>query len=92
LKLKRKGWALPVRVGVRTDFSGVEGVDTKRFPSGLSSVPIKVKIIGEKPKTFDLDLVAGFLAVKQNVTDLALSTVIGWTVAARPPNEPILLH
>jgi hypothetical protein len=92
LTLKRKGWALPVRGGVRTGFSAGEGVSTKSFPSGLSSVPVKVKVMLEKPETFDLDLVAGFLAVKQDVTDLALSTVIGWSVAAPPPDKHIVLY
>jgi hypothetical protein len=79
LALARQGWALPVR----------SGVPPKSFPSGLSSVPIKVEIKGER---FDLDLVAGFLAVKQNSSDLALSTVIGWSVAEPPPKTPVVLR
>jgi len=48
-----------------------------------------VEVKGER---FDLDLVAGFLAVKQNSADLALSTVIGWSVAEPPPNTPVVLE
>lgn len=76
LALTRNGWALPV----------ASGVSTKQFPSGLSSVPVTLKV---KSETFDLDLVAGFLAVKQNSSDLALSTVIGWSVAEPPPKTRV---
>jgi hypothetical protein len=41
-------------------------------------------------ETFDLDLVAGFLAVKQGSLDLSLSTVIGWSVAEPQPKTPVL--
>jgi hypothetical protein len=77
LSLAREDWALPVR----------HGVSLKSFPSGLSSVPVKVKV---KTERFDLDLVAGFLAVKQDLPVLSLSTVIGWSVAEPPPKTPVL--
>jgi hypothetical protein len=79
LALAREDWALPVR----------KGVPPKSFPSGLSSVPVKLKI---KTERFDLDLVAGFLAVKQSPSDHSLSTVIGWSVAEPPPKTPVLLR
>jgi Domain of unknown function (DUF4419) len=79
LAIARDGWALPVR----------KGVPTRSFPSGLSSAPVKVKV---KTERFDLDLVAGFLAVKQGASDLSLSTVIGWSVAEPPPMTPVLLR
>jgi hypothetical protein len=79
LAVAREGWALPAR----------NGVPPKRFPSGLSSVPIKVVV---KAESFDLDLVAGFLAVKQGASDLALSTVIGWSVTEPPPKTPVVLR
>jgi Domain of unknown function (DUF4419) len=79
LAVAREDWALPAR----------HGVPPKSFPSGLSSVPVKVDVDG---KRFDLDLVAGFLAVKQGSSDLSLSTVIGWSVAEPPPETPVVLH
>jgi hypothetical protein len=79
LALAREGWALPAR----------SGVPPKSFPSGLSSVPIKVEVKGER---FNLDLVAGFFAVKQNSSDLALSAVVGWSVTEPPPKTPVVLR
>jgi Domain of unknown function (DUF4419) len=83
LAVAREDWALPVR----------EGVPPSSFPSGLSSVPVKLEVKTEvKTERFDLDLVAGFFAVKQDLPDLSLSTVIGWSVAEPPPKTPVLLH
>jgi hypothetical protein len=79
LSIAREDWALPVR----------EGVSPKSFPSGLSSVPVKVKV---ENQSFDLDLVAGFFAVKQELPDLSLSTVIGWSVAEPLPTTPVRPH
>jgi Domain of unknown function (DUF4419) len=79
LALAREDWALPVR----------KGVPPKNFPNGLSSVPVKLKV---KTEWIDLDLVAGFLAVKQGSSDLSLSTVIGWSVTEPPPKTPVLVR
>jgi hypothetical protein len=38
-----------------------------------------------------MDLVAGFFAVERNPSDLALSPVIGWSVAEPPPKTPVRL-
>jgi hypothetical protein len=75
----RQDWALPVNHGVKPT----------SFPSGLSSVPVKLGF--KNGSTCDVDLVAGFFAVEQNTSDLALSPVIGWTVAEPPPKTPVTL-
>jgi hypothetical protein len=73
----RHDWALPVR----------KGVQPASFPSGLSSVPVKVEFTNGS--SCDVDLVAGFFAMEQDTSDLALSPVIGWSVAeSRPPAPP----
>jgi Domain of unknown function (DUF4419) len=83
LAVARGDWALPVRKGVPSD----------SFPSGLSSVPVKLEVkTGVRTERFDLDLVAGFFAVKQDLPDLSLATVIGWSVAEPPPKTPVLLR
>ncbi len=61
------------------------GINPAGFPSGLSSVPVMVKF--QDGSKFVLDLVAGFLAVQQDPSDLALSPVIGWSVA-EPQRKP----
>jgi hypothetical protein len=80
LEQARKDWALPMRVGV----------GTKAFPSGLSSAPVKVQCVDGS--SADLDLVAGFFGVRQNVADLALSPAIGWCVTEPPPKTPVPVH
>lgn len=82
----RRRWALSVDQGVGT--RGIfhplanKGVGLRGFPSGLSSTPVKVA--SEKSETA-LDFVAGFFAVQQDPSDLALSPLIGWCVAEHPP-------
>lgn len=71
----------------RRDWALTFGVGPGSFPSGLSSVPIKVWF--KDGSKSDLDLVAGFFAVKQTASDLALSPVISWCVAEPPPKTPI---
>jgi Domain of unknown function (DUF4419) len=73
---ERREWGLPID----------EGVQPASFPSGLSSVPVKVRFDGPER---GVDLVAGFFAVKQNPSDLALSPVIGWSVTEPAPGRPI---
>jgi len=73
LEYDRHDWALPID----------SGVTTRGFPKGLSSVPIKVRF--KNGSSCDVDLVAGFFAVQQSPADLALSPVIGWSVAEPPP-------
>jgi hypothetical protein len=90
----RHDWALPVDQGVKTGRSplggfNVKGVSPASFPSGLSSVPVKVQF--KDGSSTDVDLVAGFFAVEQNASDLALSPVIGWCVTQPPPKKPVIL-
>jgi hypothetical protein len=73
----RHDWALPVKTGVKTD----------SFPRGLSSVPVRVQFSDGSNR--DLELVAGFFAVQQNPSDLALAPVIGWCVAEPPLKTPV---
>ena len=86
---QRQRWALPVDQGVETEsvFHPLanKGVGLRVFPSGLSSAPVKV--VMETSET-TLDLVAGFFAVQQDPSDLALSPLIGWCVAEHPPETP----
>jgi len=87
----RVDWAVPVEKGVKSFFYGDEGaekgVSESSFPSGLASVPVHVSF-PNKPAV-NLDLVAGFLGVEQDAQDLALSSVIGWSVTERPPATPV---
>jgi hypothetical protein len=92
-KHERVSWALTVDQGVPTNkrpFSPLasKGVALRSFPSGLSSVPVKVF---SKDASGSVDLVAGFFAVRQDPEDLALSPVIGWSVAEPAPKTPVLL-
>jgi hypothetical protein len=90
---ERRDWALTPDEGVPTRhmFSPLEskGVAPKNFPSGLSSVPVKVRL--QDGSECDLDLVAGFFAVGQNPSDRALSPIIGWSVTERAPTTPVKL-
>jgi Domain of unknown function (DUF4419) len=89
---ERRDWALTADEGVPTShmFSPLadKGVAPKNFPSGLSSVPVKVRLLGSDCQ---LDLVAGFFAVRQNPSDLALSPIIGWSVTERAPSTAVKL-
>jgi hypothetical protein len=58
----------------------MKGAPPKCFPSGLSSVP--VKLTSPSGSSIGIDLVAGFIAVEQHRDDLALSRAISWAVAA----------
>lgn len=89
---ERHNWALSVDQGVETasrffDPTAGKGVTLKSFPSGLSSARLKVSF--KKRPSMDVDLVAGFLAVSQDPSDLTLSPLISWCVAELPPGEPI---
>jgi len=91
---ERLDWAIPVDSGVDTGpmwpEPGAEmGVEPKRFPSGLCSVPVQLNF----PSGTDagVDLVAGFIAVEQDPEDLALSPVISCSVAERAPEKPVLV-
>jgi Domain of unknown function (DUF4419) len=88
-KHDRHDWALPVDKGVKTGGFNVKGVSPASFPSGLSSVPVQVRF--NDGSSSDVDLVAGFFAVEQNPSDLALSPVIGWSVVVPPPKTPVRL-
>jgi len=89
----RKDWSVTVENGVQTrsffDPEAHKGVGQHRFPSGLSSVPVKLKL--PDGSSGNVDLVAGFLAVQQDPEDLALSPVISWAVTEPPPANPVML-
>jgi hypothetical protein len=90
----RDDWAVPIEKGIKLQMGYFEpgadkGVAVSRFPSGLASVPVNLKLPDGSSST--VDLVAGFLAVEQDPGDLALSPVIGWSLAAPPPAKPVLL-
>jgi hypothetical protein len=89
---ERHDWALPVDQGVQTGRRRLgprsnKGVAPKSFPSGLSSAAVKVMF--EDRPDLNVDLVAGFFAVKQDPSDGALAPVIGWSVTEPPPKEPV---
>jgi hypothetical protein len=91
----RDNWAVPIEKGVKLQMGYFEpgadkGVSGKSFPSGLASVPVRLSFQDGSSKA--VDLVAGFLAIEQDPGDLALSPVIGWSIAERPPAKPVLLH
>jgi len=91
---ERHGWALAVDQGVETkspffDPLSRAGVGLTGFPSGLSSARIKVSLNDGSRQ--ELDLVAGFLAVQQELSDLALAPHIGWCVAELPPQNPVMV-
>ena len=90
----RHDWALPIDKGVEMNnlpFSPLigKGVRLGGFPSGLSSAPVKVSF--NDGSGTGVDLVAGFLAVQQNPSDLTLSPLIGWCVAEPPPKTPVMI-
>jgi hypothetical protein len=90
----RHDWALPIEKGVETknlpfDPRSKKGVGLRGFPSGLSSAPVKVSL--KDGSSINVDLVAGFLAVRQNSSDLTLSPLIGWCIAEPPPKRPVLI-
>ncbi len=90
----REDWALTIDEGVPTRNSlfsplSSKGVRPVSVPSGLSSVPVKVKF--KDGSEHNVDLVGGFFAVKQNPSDLALSPFIGWCVAEPAPTKPVLV-
>jgi hypothetical protein len=73
----RDAWALP--------FEG--GVSTKSFPSGLSSVPVRLINVSGIDR---VDFVAGFFGVKQD-SNGALSQLISWSVTAPKPATPVII-
>ena len=91
---ERHNWALTVEQGVATKDTLFDplirrGVGLKGFPSGLSSARVEVSF--KDGSSRELDLVAGFLAVRQNPSDLALSPLINWCVAELPPSKPVMI-
>jgi hypothetical protein len=83
---QRVDWALPIDKGVQTGGRrrfgprSDKGVKLGSFPSGLSSVPVKVRFFDDSE--FCVDLLGGFFAVTQHESDGALAPLIGWAVAA----------
>jgi hypothetical protein len=86
-KYDREGWAIPVDHGVKSfgisEPGADRGVSGTSFPSGLASVPLCLRSANGSTK--EVDIVAGFLAVEEDSTDLALSPVISWAIAERAP-------
>jgi hypothetical protein len=65
------------------------GVATSQFPSGLSSARVTLKFPGDTQT--EVDLLGGFMAIKQDSEDLSLSPMIGWCVAELPPEKPVVV-
>jgi Domain of unknown function (DUF4419) len=65
------------------------GVTTSQFPSGLSRARVTLRF-PDDART-EVDLLGGFMAVKQDAEDLSLSPAIGWCVAERPPEKPVVV-
>ena len=90
---EREDWSLPIEKGVETapmfDPGADQGVATGAFPSGLSSVPIKLSFPDGSKR--ELDLVAGYFGVEQAAEDLSLSAAIGWSVTERAPATPVMI-
>jgi Domain of unknown function (DUF4419) len=92
----REDWAIPVEAGVKTRGFGGEpgaekGVPPHSFPSGLSSVPVKLSFSGKEHPELELDLVAGFFGIEQDAVNLALSPIVSWSVTQRAPENPVLI-
>lgn len=90
LQHPREQWAIPVAAGEKS-FGREPGADkgAAGFPSGLCSVPVHLQLPNGSP--MNVDLVAGFLALEQNLESSAISPVIGWSVAEPAPAEPVWL-
>lgn len=57
--------------------AGHHGVALHKYPSGLSIAPFLWKYLDRR---FDMELVAGFVAVSQDPTTLGVRPAIGWAV------------
>ncbi len=63
-------------------FETARPVSTDEFPSGVSSVPVQLRLHDRTGVTIQmLDLLGGFFGVQQASGDLALSPVISWCIA-----------
>jgi hypothetical protein len=90
----RHDWALPVDKGVKMANFPIsplsnKGVRLGSFPSGISSAPVKVRF--RDGSSSDVDVVAGFLGVEQNPSDLSLAPVISWSVTEPRPKTPVMI-
>ena len=85
LNHQRQDWVIPVEEGFDSFMGDQKGVTGKSFPSGLASVPVTLTLPDKS--TTEIDLVAGFLAVEQDPSDLSLSPVISWSVIERPAEK-----
>jgi hypothetical protein len=89
----QRNWSVPVDYVTEARFYPVfnhstdSGVSCKAFPSGISSARVKVSF-PDKTET-ELDLLGGFMAVKQDAADLALSPLISRCAAELPPEKPV---
>jgi hypothetical protein len=90
LSFDREEWEIPLEAGVRTGGFDTKGVTPKSFPSGLSSVPVNLTFrSGQRER--NLDLVAGFFGIEQDLETLALSPLVSWAVTERAPDKPVLI-
>ena len=82
------------------DHAKDSGVAMSRFPSGLSCARVLVTfpdqtkeemplMDGSMTGQVELDILGGFLAIRQDERDLSLSPVIGWCLAELPA-KPVL--
>lgn len=90
LQHARHNWAVTGAQGVgNPNWRSGACPATSSFPSGLSSVPIKLTGVGEGE--LGLDLVGGFLALDQDSASLALSPWLGWCLTERTPETPVII-
>lgn len=89
----QRNWAVPIDYGIETRFyppfnhSTDSGVSTAAFPAGISSARVTVSF-PDKTQT-ELDLLGGFMAIRQDPSGLALSPLISWCAVELPSQEPV---
>jgi Domain of unknown function (DUF4419) len=91
---ERRDWAVPTEFGVGGkphpfpgSYKKEPGVGRDSFPSGLSSARLNIRFPNNAEAK--VDLLGGFVAMKQDERDLSLSPLISWCVAELPPEQPI---
>lgn len=83
LATNRNGWLVGNRTKLKRLLEGSEdngpfpGITTESFPSGLSKVPLRWTYLNV---SHDMELLAGFIGVRQDPETLALRPEIGWAV------------
>jgi hypothetical protein len=91
---ERRDWAVPTEFGVGGkplpfpgSYKKEPGVGRDSFPSGLSSARLNIRFPNNAE--VKVDLLGGFVAIKQDERDLSLSPLISWCVAELPPEQPV---